>query len=127
MAGDTDAKVIVQVFGTDMPMGGCGCGSGCCGPAPEPTDSSGMEEQVADLGQRLARYYGNDVAVEYVDIFSRRMGEFPSVLRVIGRGNVPLPVIAFNGEARFAGGIAIDVISEELEKMGLVPKEISAE
>ena len=127
VAGDTDAKVIVQVFGTDMPMGGCGCGSGCCGPAPEPTDSSSMDEQAAELGQRLARYYGNDVAVEYVDIFSRRMGEFPSVLRVIGRGNVPLPVIGFIGEARLAGGISIEMISEELEKMGVVPVEETAD
>lgn len=86
-----------------------------------------MEEQAADLGQRLARYYGTDVAVEYVDVFSRRMGEFPSVLRVVSRGNVPLPVIGFNGEARFAGGISVETISEELEKRGLVPLEEPAE
>lgn len=82
-----------------------------------------MEEQTADLGQRLARYYGGGVGVEYVDVFSRRMGKFPSVLRVIIRGNVPLPVIGFNGEARFAGGISVEVISEELEKRGLVSLE----
>ena len=86
-----------------------------------------MEEQAADLGQRLARYYGDDVAVQYVDVFSRRMGEFPSVLRVVNRGNVPLPVIAFNGEAKFAGGISVEMISEELEKRGLTPMEQPAD
>lgn len=86
-----------------------------------------MEEQTADLGQRLARYYGGGVSVEYVDVFSRRMEEFPSVVRVVSRGNVPLPVIGFNGEAKFAGDISVEMISEELEKMGMVPLEEPAE
>lgn len=132
MAESNEAKVMVQVFGTDMPVGGCGCGSGCgssCGSDGEDEVASPptMEEQAADLGQRLARYYGGDVAVEYVDIFSRRMGEFSSVLQVVSRGNVPLPVIGFDGEARFAGGISVEMISEELEKRGLAPVEELAE
>lgn len=132
MVEDNDAKVVVQVFGTDMPQGGCGCGSGCgpsCGPGGDDAAASPstMEEQTADLGQRLARYYGGSVAVEYVDFFSRRMGEFPSVLRVVSRGNVPLPVVGFDGEAKFAGGISMEMISEELEKRGLVPLREPAE
>jgi hypothetical protein len=80
-----------------------------------------MEEQTADLGQRLARRYGGNVAVEHVDVFSHRMEEFPSVLRLVSRGNVSLPVIGFNGKERFAGGISVEMIGEELERMGLVP------
>ena len=86
-----------------------------------------MEEQAADLGQSLAGYFGSGVSVEYVDVFSERMEDFPSVLRVVDRGNVPLPVIGFNGEAKFAGGISMDMISEELEKRGLAPLEEPAE
>ena len=59
--------------------------------------------------------------MEYVDVFSERMEEFPSVLRVVDRGNVPLPVIGFDGMARFAGGISVEMIGQELKKMGLVP------
>jgi len=80
-----------------------------------------MEERAADLGQTLARCYGNGVTVEYVDAFSLRMGEFPSVQRLIDRGNVPLPIIAFDGQAKIAGGIPVEMITEELEKRGLVP------
>lgn len=42
------------------------------------------------------------------------------MLRVIDWG-VALPVIGFDGKARFAGGISTEIIGEELEKMGLVP------
>jgi hypothetical protein len=82
-----------------------------------------MEERAADLGRTLARYYGDGVVVEYVDVLSLRMAQFPSVRRIVDRGNVPLPVIAFNGEAKIAGGIWVEMISEELEKRGLVPLE----
>ena len=79
-----------------------------------------MEEQTADLGQRLARMYGSGVAVEYVDIFSLRMEQFPSVRQIIDRMNVPLPIIGFNGEARIAGGISMEMIGKELEKRGVL-------
>jgi len=82
-----------------------------------------MQEQAEDLGRRLARYYGSGVCVEYVDIFSKRMEEFPSVLRLVSRGNVPLPVVGFDGKAKYAGGISVEMISETLENMGLVPLE----
>lgn len=86
-----------------------------------------MEERAVDLGRTLARYYGNGVTVEYVDAFSLRMGEFPSVQRIVSRGNVPLPVIAFNGQAKIAGGISMEMISEELENRGFVPLEAPPE
>lgn len=39
--------------------------------------------------------------------------------RAIFAMNVPLPVIAFDGEPKIAGGISMEMISEELEKRGL--------
>jgi len=78
-----------------------------------------MEEQTADLGRSLARYYGDGVAVEYIDVFSPRMADFPLAQRAVFTMNVNLPVIAFDGQPRIAGGISIEMISEELEKRGL--------
>ena len=86
-----------------------------------------MEEQTVDLGRRLVRYYGDGVGLEYIDVFSLRMGEFPWVQRAIDRLNIPLPIVAFNGEPRIAGGISIEKISQELEKRGLVPLEAPPE
>jgi hypothetical protein len=85
-----------------------------------------MEEQTADLARDLTRQYGSCVSVEYVDVFSKRMEEFPSVLRVVDRG-APLPIIAFDGKARFAGGISTEMIAEVLQTMGLVPLDGSPE
>ena len=76
-----------------------------------------------DLGEWLARTYGSGVAAEYVDIFSLRMEQFPAVRPLIDRMNVPLPIIGFNGEARIAGGISVDMISKELEKRGFLPRD----
>jgi hypothetical protein len=78
-----------------------------------------MEEQAADLGRRLARYYGDSTDVEYIDVFSPRIEEFPLAHRAVFMMNVSLPVIAFDGQPRIAGGISIEMISEELEKRGL--------
>jgi len=85
-----------------------------------------MEEQTAELGQWLARTYGESVAAEYVDIFSLRMEQFPAVRMVIDRMNAPLPVIGFDGEARIAGGISMEMIAKELEKRGVLPREAPA-
>jgi hypothetical protein len=122
-----EARVMVQVFGTNLELPGCGCGCGpACGPScgPDGTDDAAgapndMEEQTADLGRRLASYYGDGVGVEYVDVFSPRMEEFPLAQRAVFTMNVALPVIAFDGQPRIAGGISIEMVSEELEKRGL--------
>jgi len=82
-----------------------------------------MEEQTADLGRRLVRYYGDGVGVEYIDVISLRMEEFPWVQRAIDRLNLPLPIVAFNGEPRIAGGLPIEKISKELEERGITPLE----
>ena len=89
--------------------------------------SPDMEEQTADLGQRLARYYGDSVEVEYVDVLTPRLEEFPLAQRLVYMTNVSLPIIAFDGQPRIVGGISIEMISEELEKRGVMPLEPPAE
>lgn len=54
-----------------------------------------------------------------MDVFSPRIDDFPMARRAVFAMNVPLPVIAFDGEPKIAGGISIEMISEELEKRGL--------
>lgn len=58
--------------------------------------------------------------VEYVDVFSPEMSAHQAALEVLTRQNVPLPLISINGEPRFAGGISIELISDDLERQGLV-------
>lgn len=82
-----------------------------------------LEQQTADLGRRLATYYGSAVAVEYIDLVSPRMSQYPNVLFLVRQRNLPLPVVSINGKPKFAGGISVERISEELEKLGVAPLE----
>ncbi len=82
-----------------------------------------VEEAVADLGRRLATHYGSAVAVEYIDLLSPRMSEYPNVLMLVNQRGLPLPIVSFNGKPRFAGGLSMERISEELERLGVGPRE----
>ena len=80
-----------------------------------------MEEQAQDLGQRLARYYGPRVVTKYVDALSPEMMDYPEALRLITHRNVPLPLVTVDGKPRFAGGISLEMITGEIEKLGITP------
>ncbi len=60
------------------------------------------------------------MSVKYVDVFSPEMVEHPAAYALLTQRNLPLPLIAINDEPRFAGGMAVDVISQALEADGLV-------
>ena len=72
------------------------------------------------MEQMLAGYYGDRVRVEYIDIVSTRMQDFPVAQRAVFGMGVSLPVVAFDGQPRIAGGLSIEMISSELEKRGIV-------
>lgn len=124
MENGREHQVLIEIFGTSMPAGGCACGSGlgsCCGlDDGEGATAASQEEQAADLGERLSRYYGDRVVVEYVDVFSQDMAQHRAALEALVSDNVPLPLISVNGEPRFAGGISLEMISDDLESQGLV-------
>lgn len=51
------------------------------------------------------------------------MGDFPLAERAVFAMGVRLPVVAFDGQPRIAGGISVEMIGEELEKRGLTLPE----
>ena len=56
------------------------------------------------VAQRLHARFGDEVAVEYVDLFSPEMGEHPDVeARIAADGLVP-PVVVVDGTVLYAGG-----------------------
>ena len=56
------------------------------------------------VAHRLHARFGNDVAVEYVDLFSPEMGGHPDVeARIAAEGLVP-PVVVVDGAVVSAGG-----------------------
>ncbi len=80
-----------------------------------------MEEETVALREQVAGRYGGAVAVEYVDVYSGALQEHPQVSGLLNKGNVPLPIVCLNGEPTFAGGISLEMIEEELAKLGLAP------
>lgn len=81
-----------------------------------------MEEQTASLRDALTHRYGDAVVVEYIDIYSDQMQEHPNVLRLLMRGDIAVPIVSLNGEPTFAGGIAQDMIEDELQTLGVQPR-----
>jgi hypothetical protein len=63
------------------------------------------------------------VVVEYIDVFSQEMRKHSAALRVLREGRAPLPIVFVDGKGRFAGGVSVEMISQELEKLGLTPLE----
>ena len=61
------------------------------------------------------------MAVEYIDIYSEQRPEHPAVLRPLMRGDIAVPIVCLDGEPTFAGGIAQDMIEEELAARGVSP------
>lgn len=136
MHSTSQDAVVVRVFGSRLVMGGdcgggcsCGCGSSCCGSDDQaacsedksPMPPMSMEEQVKDLGTTISRYYGDQVQVEYVDVFGTAMSGYPDIIRLMAQRGLFLPLVTINGEPRFVGGLPLDEITRELEALGVAP------
>ncbi|MHB0871190.1 MAG: hypothetical protein ACYC66_06675 [Chloroflexota bacterium] len=51
------------------------------------------------------------------------MSEYPNVLMLVNQRGLTLPIVGFNGKPKFAGGLSMERISEELERLGVGPRE----
>jgi hypothetical protein len=71
------------------------------------------------MREELQERFGASVTVEYLDIYSVEASQHPDTMRVLSRGDIPLPIISIDGKPRFAGGISGQVVGDALEKMGL--------
>ncbi|MHB1415521.1 MAG: hypothetical protein ACYC1C_09725 [Chloroflexota bacterium] len=81
-----------------------------------------LREQTEGLTRELGARYGDDVAVEYVDIYSPEMFQrHMEALRLITTRRVALPLISIAGKPRFVGGISTPMICEALERLGVRP------
>lgn len=70
-------------------------------------------------GQLTARF-GQQVSVEYYDLFSPEMDRFPEVLALVKSGDGAVPLVFIGGELLSAGGkVSIPAIRRRLEALGL--------
>lgn len=72
-------------------------------------------EAVAFLTELLKGKYGDEVEVEYVDLAGAQSGERQGVRDRIKARELPLPVVAINGEFRLSGGVDYRSILDAVE------------
>ncbi|MHB1132906.1 MAG: hypothetical protein ACYC4L_11015 [Chloroflexota bacterium] len=70
------------------------------------------------MRDELVGRFGGGVDVQYIDVFSVDLSQYDAVMRVVARGDVPLPIISIDGKPRFAGGVSSQVVGDALEQMG---------
>lgn len=104
--------VTVRVFGVPT-ASGCDCG----------TQSSTWREATEWIGRSLKGHFGEQICVEYYDLFTEAPDTFPNVLEVVAHGQARPPLVFVGDELLSSGGrISGPAIRRRLEKLGFVPK-----
>jgi disulfide oxidoreductase YuzD len=98
--------VTVHIFGT---LAACREGT---------VDS--WRDTAAFARQALSKRFGNQVVVEYYDLFSPEMDRFPEVMTLVATGQGQVPLVFIDGELLSSGGkISLPDIRRRLEAMGI--------
>jgi len=73
--------------------------------------------------QQLTARFGQQVTVEYCDLFSPEMDRFPEVMALVAAGQGQVPLIFVGDELLSAGGkVSVPDIRRRLEALGLKPQ-----
>jgi len=70
-----------------------------------------VEEQTDKLNRELKAIYEDKITVKYIDTRTTKLAEYPLISRVIRMG-YSFPIVAVNGQPRFAGAIDLEQIKE---------------
>lgn len=107
-----EKKVKVEIFGIpgEPARGGCSC-SGACGPSLTIGEQyKGLEEffEKSDLSDKIE--------LNFIDISSHDPGTNKDVNKLLDSGYA-LPIICFDNNPRFYGGMSEFMIYEEIKKI----------
>jgi len=76
------------------------------------------------LQHYFSRKYGLGVIeVKWVDVLSPELESYNEVNEYIGLHNT-YPIVTINGILKFVGSISVDLINNELEKLGIIQKNL---
>ena len=85
-----------------------------------------MEDQAKAAEVELKKKFGENIEVEYLDVYSAtNIATIQNVMTIVMSGQAALPVTLIDGEPKIGGAISVSMISEELESMGLESKKSS--
>lgn len=73
--------------------------------------------------QQLTARFGQQVGVEYYDLFSPEMDRFPEVVALVSAGQGQVPLVFVDEELLSSGGkVSVPDIRRRLEAAGLQPQ-----
>lgn len=73
--------------------------------------------------QQLTTRFGQQVSVEYYDLFSPEMDRFPEVMALVSTGQGQVPLVFVDEELLSSGGkVSVPDIRRHLEAAGLQPQ-----
>ncbi len=101
--------VTVRVFGVPTRSGG-DCG----------TNSATWREATEWVARSLKTRFGDQVRVEYFDLFLDAPEQFPQVMELVARGEAKPPLVFVGNELFSSGGkISGPAVRKRLEALGL--------
>ncbi len=100
--------ITVRVFGVQT--------ADSCAP------KDGWRDATEWTANALKKQFGEQVRVEYYDLFSAALDDFPKVLELISHGESQPPLVFIGDELLSSGGkISAPAIRRRLETLGLSP------
>lgn len=104
-----DDPIAVRIFGVPV-----ACASGV---------SDAWREVANWARKQLTARFGEQVSVEYYDLFSPEMDRFPEVLTLVRDGDGAMPLVFVGTDLLSAGGkTSMPAIRRRLEAAGLKPQ-----
>lgn len=85
------------------------------------TQDLDLKTQIRYLAQGLLLAYGEQLAVEFLDL--QRDQDHPLVRQALAAGR-KFPLLLINGEVKFEGGIPLLALKTLFDRAGLVPRTV---
>ncbi len=63
--------------------------------------------------------YGDTVEMTYIDVSDDAVNDYPEVKPHLDHPGTPLPIVALDGEPKWAGAISYHHIVKELQSLGV--------
>ena len=82
--------VVVRIFGT---LAACSTGV-----------TDGWRDTATMIGGQLRERFGDQIVLEYFDLFGAEMDRFPAVLAAVSQDGLTLPLVYVNDELFSSGG-----------------------
>ena len=128
--------VEIVIYDAPAPRGGgcdCGCdhsqGVDACGHSHghdhchdhghqcgDPLEKVSVEIQTQAMAITLEREFPGKVKVEYINVMQDPRGPSLPQTKLLGSMVYPPPLVYLNGKGRFAGGLPVERIREEISK-----------